>query len=83
VLIGLVGGVAMASVTAARRPDASDPDPLAATNPSDLLVLPSLNSCAPGLVSQMAHLPHVRDVQGAAYFNAATLGSSGQVAALK
>ena len=82
VLVGLVGGVAMASMTAARRTDSSYPDLLAATNPSDLLVLPSVNTYAPGLISEMARLPHVRNVQGAAYFNAATLGSRGQVATL-
>ncbi len=81
-LVGLVGGVAMASMTAARRTDSSYPDLLAATNPSDLLVLPSVNSYAPGLISEIARLPHVRNVQGSAYFNAATLGSSGQVATL-
>jgi hypothetical protein len=82
VLIGLVGGVAMASMTAARRTDSSYPDLLAATNPSDLLVLPSVNTYAPGLITEMARLPHVRNVQGSADFNAATLGSSGQVATL-
>ena len=40
-LIGLVGGVAMGSLTAARRTYASYPEFLASTNPSDLLVLPS------------------------------------------
>ena len=39
-LIGLVGGVAMGSVTAARRTDASYPKFLASTNPSDLVVQP-------------------------------------------
>ena len=41
VLIGLVGGVAMASVVAARRTDSSYPEFLASTNPSDLIVQPS------------------------------------------
>ncbi len=40
VLIGLVGGVAMGSMVAARRTDASYPKFLASTNPSDLVVQP-------------------------------------------
>ncbi|HTS99266.1 MAG TPA: FtsX-like permease family protein [Streptosporangiaceae bacterium] len=82
VLIGLVGGVAMGSLVAARRTDSSYPDLLAATNPSDLLVLPSVNTYAPGIITQLARLPHVRNVQGAADFNAATLGASGHAATL-
>ena len=41
VLIGLVGGVAMASMVAARRTDASYPKFLASTNPSDLIIQPN------------------------------------------
>jgi hypothetical protein len=40
-LVGLVGGVALASVAAARRTDSSYPDFLASTNPSDLIVQPT------------------------------------------
>ncbi len=82
VLIGLVGGVAMGSMVAARRTDSSYPDLLAASNPSDLLVLPSINTYASGFVTELARLPHVRKVEGAAYFNAATLNSRGQIATL-
>ena len=41
VLIGLLGGVAMASLVAARRTDSSYPKFLAGTNPSDLIVQPN------------------------------------------
>ena len=41
VLVGLVGGVAMASMVAARRTDSSYPRFLAGTSPSDLIVQPN------------------------------------------
>ena len=49
-LIGLVGGVALGSLTAARRTYASYPTFLASTNPSDLFVLPQTSTPEPGLV---------------------------------
>ena len=64
VLIGLAGGVAMASVTAARRTDASYPEFLASTNPSDLVVQPfTRQAYAPGFARQLARLPHLRGVR--------------------
>src|SRR3984957_19638419 len=63
VLIGLVGGVALASVTAARRTDASYPSFLASTNPSDLVVQPfTVPGYSPGFTAELARLPHVRGV---------------------
>src|ERR1019366_10258372 len=62
-LIGLVGGAAMAATTAGRRTYSSYPDYLEGTNPSDLLVVPQTNTYAPGLVKGLAGLPHVRSVQ--------------------
>ena len=60
VLIGLVGGVAMGSVVAARRTDSSYPRFLASTNPSDLVVQPfTAPSYSPGFVRQLARLPHI------------------------
>ncbi len=60
-LIGLVGGVAMGSMIAARRTYASYPKFLASTNPSDLVVQPFTRlSYSPGFVAQLARLPHVR-----------------------
>ena len=47
VLIGLVGGVAMGSVAAARRSDSSYPTFLASTNPSDLVVQPFTTPATP------------------------------------
>src|ERR1700691_3536335 len=59
-LIGLVGGVAMASIAGARRTESSYPTFLAGTNPSDLLVQPSTSvSCTSGFIFQIDRLPHV------------------------
>jgi hypothetical protein len=80
VLIGLVGGVALASVTAARRTDASYPSFLAGTNPSDLVVQPfTVPGYAPGFTAELARLPHVRGVAVAVPLTAATLSPSGQL----
>jgi hypothetical protein len=40
-VVGLLGGVAMAAMTAARRTDSSYPDYLASTNPSALIIQPN------------------------------------------
>ena len=45
-LLGLVGGLAMGSVAAARRTQAAFPAYLASTDPSDLTVLTGLNGVA-------------------------------------
>ena len=80
VLIGLVGGVAMASVTAARRTDASYPRFLASTNPSDLVVQPfTVAGLLARLRAQLARLPHVRGVAVAVPLTAATLSPGGQL----
>ncbi len=78
-MIGLVGGVALGAVTAARRTYASYPQFLASTNPSDLLVLPQTNAPQPGLVSKLARLRHVRSAEAGEQINAATLTDVGQV----
>ena len=78
-LVGLVGGVALASLTAARRTYASYPAFLASTNPSDLFVLPQTNDPEPGLVSKLARLPHVRSAEEGELINAATLTPDGKV----
>jgi len=77
VLIGLVGGVAMASIVAARRTDASYPRFLASTNPSDLIVQPNGGSATTyqGVLrfyAQVAALAHVRKLESAIWLNAAT-----------
>jgi FtsX-like permease family len=80
VLIGLVGGVALASVTAARRTDASYPSFLASTNPSDLVVQPfTVPDYSPAFTAELARLPHVRGVAVAVPLTAATLSPSGQL----
>jgi hypothetical protein len=88
ILVGLIGGIALASVTAARRTDSSYPDYLASTNPSGLIIQPNSNG-APGetaaqadrtfgqLLSQMRHLPHVTGLARADAFNAALLTPRG------
>ena len=64
-LIGLVGGIAMGSVVAARRTYASYPKFLASTNPSDLVVQPFTKPAySPGFVRQLTGLPHVRGGRG-------------------
>ena len=89
VLIGLVGGVAMASMAAARRTDSSYPRFLASTNPSDLIIQPNGGGTGAtagavyrsylGFLSQLARLPHVRKVRSAGNFTAATLTPSGGI----
>jgi hypothetical protein len=78
-LVGLVGGVALGSLTAARRTYASYPQFLAGTNPSDLFVLPQANTPDPGLVNQLARLPHVRSAEAGEQLNAVTLTPGGRV----
>ena len=80
VLIGLVGGVAMASMVAARRTDASYPKFLASTNPSDLVVEPfTKTNYSPGFLRQLARLPHVNSVAAAVPLTAATLTPGGNL----
>ena len=81
-LVGMVGGVALASVAAARRTDSSYPDFLASTNPSDLIVQPTTSPpYAPAFLDgQLARLKHVRHVETAEGFNAATLTPDGKIA---
>ena len=80
VLIGLVGGVAMASVTAARRTDSSYPKFLASTNPSDLVVQPFTSPAySPGFVRQLAGLPNVAGAAVAVPLTAVTLTRGGHL----
>ncbi len=80
VLIGVVGGVAMASEVAARRTDSSYPKFLASTNPSDLVVQPfTTPAYSPRFVRQLARLPHVKEVAAAVPFSAITLTAQGKL----
>src|ERR1039458_2450558 len=82
-LIGLVGGVAMASMAAARRTDSSYPKFLASTNPSDLIVQPNGGCCSYQdvlhFLHQVAGLPHVKQMEIASAVNAATITPRGGV----
>jgi hypothetical protein len=87
ILVGLIGGMAMASITAARRTDSSYPDYLASTNPSGLIIQPNTNFPAAtaaqanaayqNLLNRIRHLPHVRGLATADAINAALLTSRG------
>ncbi|HVA04024.1 MAG TPA: FtsX-like permease family protein [Acidimicrobiales bacterium] len=85
VLVGLLGGLAMGSIAAARRTQSSFPVYLASTNPSDLS-LPtanwqpgSPNSAGSDLSNarSLARLPHVKSVENEFNINAQPLGRNG------
>jgi len=71
-LVGLLGGLAMGVVGAARRTQSSFPTYLASTNPSNLSVFTGTVA-----ESRLAHLPHVRRVEGAGVLKALPLGPNG------
>jgi MacB-like periplasmic core domain/FtsX-like permease family len=71
-LVGLLGGLAMGVVGAARRTQSSFPTYLASTNPSNLSVFTGTVA-----ESRLAHLPHVRRVEGADVLNVLQLGPNG------
>jgi len=69
-LIGLTGGIAMASIGAARRTQSSFPAFLASTNPTDLTLstygvgpASPANTYSPELTNEIARLPGVRRVE--------------------
>jgi FtsX-like permease family len=78
-LVGLVGGLALGAVAAARRTQAAFPAYLASTNPSDLTVLTGVTGPGPGsgydpaLIRKIAALPHVRRVESYSGLNVAIL----------
>jgi hypothetical protein len=83
-LLGLIGGLAMGSVAAARRTQGAYPEYLAATNPSGLIVLtgvsgsPGAPGYDPAVIRRIAALPGVRHVASYAGLNVAILGLGGQ-----
>ena len=88
VLVGLIGGIAMASMTAARRTDSSYPDYLASTNPSGLIIQPNSNGAQgetaaqayrlyQSLLTELRHLPHVQGLATADAYYAAMLTPHG------
>ncbi len=82
-LLGLVGGLAMGSVAAARRTQAAFPAYLASTNPSDLTVLTGLYGVSgsrgydPAVIAKIAALPQVRHVATYLGLNVAVLRPGG------
>ena len=64
-LIGLVGGISLGSMAAARRTAASFSTFLAGTNPSDLTIVPAggLLGYSQRLAGQIRQLPHVKRVE--------------------
>jgi hypothetical protein len=86
VLVGLLGGLSMGAIAAARRTQSSFSTFLASTNPSQLrigtaLYDPSLGATVgynPSVISELRHLPHVRRVESAALINAVPYISSKQ-----
>lgn len=65
-LVGLLGGIAMASIAGARRTQSSYPTFLASTNPSDLTVsvfAPSSGQAVAPLTARLAHLADVKRVR--------------------
>jgi len=89
-LTGLVGGVAMASMTAARRTDSSYPRFLAGTNPSDLIVQPNggggdassaaqATAAYAAFLRQIGGLHEVKREENAVYFSAAALTPRGRI----
>jgi hypothetical protein len=68
-LIGIVGGLALGSLAAARRTASSFPVYLKSTDPSDLSleIIPTNGngSYSAALTNEIAHLPHVKRVEAA------------------
>jgi energy-converting hydrogenase Eha subunit A len=62
-LVGIIGGIAIGSVTAADRTASSFDVFLKSTNPSDISVI----LYGPDLISELARLPHVRQVDSVTY----------------
>ncbi len=87
VLLGLVGGLALGAVAAARRTQSSFPVYLASTHPPDLVGISAFVNPAPGaaglgydpvVVASIAHLPHVAAVGNEVGLNIIPLGRRGQ-----
>ncbi|MGA2521513.1 MAG: FtsX-like permease family protein [Acidimicrobiales bacterium] len=86
VLLGLVGGLAMGAVAAARRTQSSFPLYMASTHPPDLFGITAFVNPTPGvagrgydapLVAAIARLPHVTEVGNQSGLNIIPLGPHG------
>ena len=81
-LIGLIGGLGIASIAGARRTESSFHELLASTNPSDLVVLtglfhPDPTGYDPRLVAKIARLAHVKKVESEAGYEIVKVGPNG------
>ena len=85
-LVGLVGGLAMGSIAAARRTQSSFPAFVASTHPSDLNGVTAFVNPMPGMAglgynpsieTTIARLPHVAKVYGESGLNIIPLGRHG------
>ena len=84
-LVGLVGGLAMGSLAAARRTQSSYSALLETTNPSQIVVATAIASPGigngqgynPAIVREIARAPHVTAVASAPGINAEPLGPNG------
>ena len=77
-LLGVIGGIAMGSMAAARRTDSSFSTFLASTNPSNLQLVPAPANgpnYSPAMTTLLAHLPHVRHVVEASIESVFPLGA--------
>jgi len=85
-VIGLIGGVAMAAVAGARRTQSSFAVLLAKTNPSDLALLTGLFQPAPtgydpGLITKISHLPYVTRVESEGGYEISVVNAQGYAVA--
>jgi len=79
-LLGVIGGIAMGSMAAARRTESSFSTFLASTNPSNLELIPAPASgpnYSPTMTELLAHLPHVKHVEEASIESVFPLGGNG------
>jgi MacB-like periplasmic core domain/FtsX-like permease family len=87
ILLGLVGGLALGSVAAARRTESSFPAFIRSTNPSDIQGETGAfgsdqggqgATYHPGLLKAIARLPHVKQAQSVVGLNVLLLGANGE-----
>src|SRR5438105_2495292 len=77
-LIGVVGGVALGALAAARRTGSSFTAFRASTNPSDLgVALLDPRGYDPDIVSAIAHVPHVKRVERDSFTVLSPVGPDG------
>ena len=75
-LIGLLAGIALGSISAARRTASSFSTFLARTNPSDLTIVPAgLRGYSHDLIGQIRRLPHVKRVESYVALSASLIKS--------